>query len=83
MLSLLIYVMDAASEAPVAATIWLGETRYGPAERLEVTVPFTGELWVTAQAPGYEEWRLLVRGRFVRDKRMVLPVRLVGVGREL
>jgi hypothetical protein len=84
LLSLVVYVMDAASEAPVAATIWLGETRYGPAERLEVTVPsFTGELWVTAQAPGYQEWRLLVRGRFLRDKRMELPVQLVGVGREL
>jgi hypothetical protein len=83
MLSLVVNVMDAASEAPVAATIWLGETRYGPAERLEVTVPFTGELWVRAQAPGYQEWRLLVRGRFLRDKRMELPVQLVGVGREL
>jgi hypothetical protein len=75
--------MDEVTETPVAATIWIDETRYGPVETLDVTVPFTGEFWVTAQAPGYMAWQVLVRGRFVRDKRMELPVRLVGVGSSL
>jgi hypothetical protein len=78
-----VVVTDQETEQPVVATLWIDDQEYGPAAALDVIVPFTGEFILKAQAPGYKEWEILIRGRFVRDKDMEVPVRLIPVGRSL
>lgn len=70
-------VTDQDTGQPVLASIWIDDKAYGPAAALEVTVPFTGEFLVKAQAPGYQEWKVVVKGQFLRDKDLEIPVRLI------